>query len=59
VPVPIRIEGALASPSISLDLESLAKEAAKGEVKKRLDEEIDKRLGEDSPVKGLIEGLGL
>ncbi|KTG16893.1 MULTISPECIES: AsmA family protein [unclassified Guyparkeria] len=58
VPVPIRIQGALADPSISLDLESLAKEAAKGEVKKRLDEEIDKRLGEDSPVKGLIKGLG-
>lgn len=58
VPVPIRIKGALADPSITLDLESLAKEAAKGEVKKRLDEEIDKRLGEDSPVKGLIKGLG-
>lgn len=58
VPVPIRIQGALADPSITLDLESLAKGAAKTKVKERLDEEIDKRLGEDSPVKGLIKGLG-
>jgi len=59
VPVPIRIEGALASPSISLDLESLAKEAVKSKAKERVEEEIEKRLGEDSPVKGLIKGLGL
>ncbi len=59
VPVPIRIEGSFADPSISLDMESLAKEAAKGEAKKRIEEEVDKRLGEDSPVKGLIKGLGL
>ncbi len=61
VPVPIRIQGAFSDPSISLDLESLAREAAKGEVKKRVEEEIDKRLedkGGDA-VKELLKGFGL
>lgn len=60
VPVPIRIQGSLADPSISLDLEALAREAAKGEVKTRVEEEIDKRLGDDAaPVKELLKGFGL
>ncbi|MCL7745173.1 AsmA family protein [Guyparkeria hydrothermalis] len=60
VPVPIRIKGALADPSITLDLESLAKGAAKSKVKERVDEELDKRLGDDAaPVKELLKGLGL
>ncbi len=61
VPVPIRINGAFSDPSISLDLESLVREAAKGEAKKRVEEEIDKRLkdkGGDA-VKDLIKGFGL
>lgn len=61
VPVPIRIQGSFADPSISLDLESLAKEAVKGEVKERVEEEIDKRLkdkGGDA-VKDLMKGFGL
>ncbi|HER34347.1 MAG: AsmA family protein [Halothiobacillaceae bacterium] len=60
VPVPIRIEGALADPSISLDLESLAKDAAKSKAKERIDKELDERLGDDAaPVKELLKGLGL
>lgn len=60
VPVPIRIQGSFADPSISLDLEALAREAAKGEVKTRVEEEIDKRLGDDAaPVKELLKGFGL
>ncbi|MFN2382227.1 MAG: AsmA family protein [Guyparkeria sp.] len=61
IPVPIRIKGPFSDPSISLDLESLAKEAAKGEAKKRVEEEIDKRLqdkGGDA-VKDLMKGFGL
>ncbi|WP_322521701.1 AsmA family protein [Guyparkeria halophila] len=61
VPVPIRIKGTFSDPSISLDLESLAKEAVKSEVKERVEEEIDKRLkdkGGDA-VKELIKGFGL
>ncbi|MFI9650870.1 AsmA family protein [Guyparkeria halopsychrophila] len=61
VPVPIRIQGALSNPSISLDLESLAREAVKGEVKQRVEEEIDKRLkdkGGDA-VKDMLKGFGL
>ncbi|WP_410474661.1 AsmA family protein [Guyparkeria sp. TX1] len=61
VPVPIRIKGAFSDPSISLDLESLAREAAKGEVKTRVEEEIDKRLDEKGgdAVKELLKGFGL
>ncbi len=60
VPVPIRIEGALSDPSISLDLGSIAKDAVKSKVKERVDEAIEKRLGDDAaPVKELLKGLGL
>lgn len=61
VPVPIRIQGALSAPSISLDLESLAREAAKSEVKQRVEEEIDKRLDEKGgdAVKDILKGFGL
>ncbi len=61
VPVPIRIKGAFSDPSISLDLESLAKEAAKGEAKKRIEEEVDKRLKDEGgeKVKELLKGFGL
>ena len=60
VPVPIRIQGSLADPSISLDIEALVREAAKDEVKTRVEEEIDKRLGDDAaPVKELLKGFGL
>ncbi len=61
VPVPIRIKGALSDPSITLDLESLAREAVKSEVKERVEEEIDKRLkdkGGDA-VKEMLKGFGL
>ena len=59
VPVPIRIQGALASPSISLDLESLATEAVKSKAKERVEEELDKRLKDSEPVKELLKGFGL
>ncbi len=61
IPVPIRIKGALSDPSISLDLESLAEEAAKGEAKKRIEEEVDKRLKDEGgeKVKELLKGFGL
>jgi len=73
IPVPIRIKGSFSDPSISLDMEALAREAAKGEVKQRLEEEIQKRLGggeteegeegeggeDGSPVKDLLKGFGL
>ncbi|MGM0517881.1 MAG: AsmA family protein, partial [Pseudomonadota bacterium] len=71
IPVPIRIKGPFSDPSISLDMEALAREAAKGEVKQRIEEELEKRLGgsqdgedgegseDGSPVKDLLKGFGL
>jgi AsmA protein len=67
VPVPIRIKGPFSDPSITLDMQALAREAVKGEVKQRLEEELDKRLGGDdvedgesgSPVRELLKGFGL
>ncbi|MDG4868059.1 AsmA family protein [Guyparkeria sp. 1SP6A2] len=61
VPVPIRIGGTFAEPKVSLDTQALIKGAAEGEVKRRVEEEVDKRLkdkGGDA-VKELMKGFGL
>jgi len=59
VPVPIRIEGALNDPSITLDVGSIAKEAVKSKAKERVEKELDKRLKDSAPVKDLLKGFGL
>ncbi|MFW5954877.1 MAG: AsmA family protein [Guyparkeria sp.] len=60
VPVPIRIGGTFDDPKVSLDTEALVKGAAEGEVKRRVEEEIDKRLDDEGePVKELLKGFGL
>lgn len=61
VPVPIRIGGTFADPKVSLDTQALIKGAAEGEIRRRVEEEIDKRLqdkGGDA-VKELMKGFGL
>ena len=60
VPVPIRIGGTFDDPKVSLDTEALVKGAAEGEVKRRVEEEIDKRLEDKGePIKELLKGFGL
>ncbi|MFO7582288.1 AsmA family protein [Guyparkeria sp.] len=60
VPVPIRIGGTFDDPKVSLDTEALIRGAAEGEVKRRVEEEIDKRLEDKGePIKELLKGFGL
>lgn len=58
LPVPIRLKGPLNDPSITLDLESIVRDAAKGKAKERLEEELDKRLKDSAPLKELLKGFG-
>jgi len=56
VPVPIRVTGRFAEPRYALDVQALAEELAKDQVKEKLTETIDKKIGDDK-VKGLLKGL--
>ena len=56
VPVPIHVTGSFSEPSYALDMQTLAEELAKGKVKEKLGETIDKKIG-DEKVKGLLKGL--
>ena len=60
VTIPVRVTGALDNLKYQVDFQSLAVDAVKDEAKKRLDEEIRKRLGDDPRGRAageLLKGL--
>ena len=60
VTIPLRVSGALDNLKYQVDFQSLAVDAVKDEAKKRLDEEIRKRLGDDPRGRAageLLKGL--
>ncbi len=66
LPIPLRVSGALSDPSFQVDLGKVLEERAKQEVKKRVTEELQKRLGlpapaeeeeAPAPLQNLLKGL--
>jgi len=63
IPIPVRITGSWADPSISPDMEELAKAVAKSKLDEKVDglvgDKLEKQLGEGAgkEVKGLLKGL--
>ncbi|MHB9020549.1 MAG: AsmA family protein [Halothiobacillus sp.] len=57
--VPIKITGTFAQPKFGIDLQALYKDQAKQKIENKVNEVLDKRLGnEAAPVKNLLKGLG-
>lgn len=58
--VPIKITGTFAQPQFGIDMQAVLKDQAKQKVEEKLNQELDKRLGNGAaPVKNLLKGLGL
>lgn len=58
--VPIKITGTFAQPQFGIDLQAVLKDQAKQKVEEKINQELDKRLGNGAaPVKNLLKGLGL
>lgn len=58
--VPIKITGTFAQPKFGIDMQAVFKDQAKQKVENKINQELDKRLGNGAePVKNLLKGLGL
>jgi len=58
--VPIKITGTFAQPQFGIDMQAVLKDQAKQKVEEKINQELDKRLGNGAaPVKNLLKGLGL
>lgn len=58
--IPIRITGTFAQPKFGIDLQGLLQGQAKQKVQEKLNQELQKRLGNGAaPVQNLLKGLGL
>jgi AsmA protein len=58
--VPIKITGTFAQPQFGIDMQAVLRDQVKQKVEGRINEELDKRLGNGAaPVKDLLKGLGL
>lgn len=58
--VPIKITGSFTQPKFGIDMQAVLKDQAKQKLENRVNQELDKRLGnEAAPVKNLLKGLGL
>lgn len=58
--IPIKITGTFAQPKFGIDLQGLLEGQAKQKVQEKLNQELEKRLGNGAaPVQNLLKGLGL
>lgn len=58
--IPIKITGTFAQPKFGIDLQGLLQGQAKQKVQDKINQELDKRLGNGAaPVKNLLKGFGL
>lgn len=58
--VPIKITGTFAQPKFGIDMQAVLKDQAAQKVEEKVNQELDKRLGDKAaPVKNLLKGLGL
>lgn len=57
LPIPVKIQGALADPKFAVDLQSVLQSKVKEQAKQKIEEAIQDKAGDK--VKGLLKGFGL